>query len=236
MSRRAGWAFLGVLAGGAGVALVARRAVRAAGPTPSAPRIVIVGAGFAGLAAARALAGRDVRVVLVDRRNHHLFQPLLYQVATAALSAGDIAAPVRAVLRAQGNAEVYLGEVERVDADARALVLRDGARVPYHALVLASGATHSYFGHDEWAPLAPGLKTLEDALEIRRRILTAYELAEREEDPAAREALLTFVVVGGGPTGVELAGTLAEVSRQTLAKDFRHIDTAPARVHQQACN
>jgi len=191
---------------------------------------VIVGAGFAGLAAARALAGRDVRVVLVDRRNHHLFQPLLYQVATAALSAGDIAAPVRAVLRAQGNAEVYLGEVERVDADARALVLRDGARVPYHALVLASGATHSYFGHDEWAPLAPGLKTLEDALEIRRRILTAYELAEREEDPAAREALLTFVVVGGGPTGVELAGALSEIARHTLAADFRRISPASARV------
>jgi NADH dehydrogenase len=192
--------------------------------------VVIVGSGFAGLAAARALAGRDVRVTIVDRRNHHLFQPLLYQVATAALSPGDIAAPIRSVLRAQGNAEVLLGEAERIDPDGRAVVLRDGARVPYDALVLATGATHSYLGHEEWEPLAPGLKTLEDALEIRRRVLTAFERAEREEDPAARAALLTFVVVGAGPTGVELAGALSEIARHTLAADFRHISPASARV------
>jgi NADH dehydrogenase len=191
---------------------------------------VIVGAGFGGLAAARALAGRDVRVTVLDRRNHHLFQPLLYQVATAALSAGDIAAPVRHVLRDQGNVEVLLGEADRVDVAGRAVHLRDGARVPYDALVLATGATHSYLGHEDWAPLAPGLKTLEDALEIRRRVLTAYERAEREEDPAARAALLTFVVVGAGPTGVELAGALSEIARHTLAADFRRISPASARV------
>jgi len=206
----------------------ARRAAR--GPPAGAPRVVVIGAGFAGLNAARALAGRPVRVIVVDRRNHHLFQPLLYQVATAALSPGDIAAPIRHVLRAQRNAEVILGDVARVDAAARTLHLADGARVPYDLLVVATGATHSYFGHADWAPLAPGLKTLEDALEIRRRIFTAFERAEREPAPAARRALLTFVVVGAGPTGVELAGALAEIARYTLSADFRHISPENARV------
>jgi NADH dehydrogenase len=223
-----GWA---LAAGALGASLAAaRRAARRTPAPPGAPRVVIVGAGFAGLAAARALAGRPLRVLVVDRRNHHLFQPLLYQVATAALSPGDIAAPVRHVLREQRNAEVILGEVAGVDPAARELHLRDGARVRYDLLVLATGATHSYFGHDEWEPLAPGLKTLEDAVEIRRRVLTAYERAEREADPDARRALLTFVVVGAGPTGVELAGALAEIARYTLAADFRHISPASARV------
>jgi NADH dehydrogenase len=229
MRVRAGAAF----AAGAAVAALAWRARRAAvraAPPAGAPRVVIVGAGFAGLAAARALAGRPVQVVVVDRRNHHLFQPLLYQVATAALSPGDIAAPVRHVLRAQRNAEVILGDVARIDVGARHLELADGSRVPYDLLVVATGATHSYFGRTEWEPFAPGLKTLEDALEIRRRVLTAYERAERETDPAALRALLTFVVVGAGPTGVELAGALAEIARHTLAADFRHISPAGARV------
>ncbi|WP_242394016.1 NAD(P)/FAD-dependent oxidoreductase [Anaeromyxobacter oryzisoli] len=192
--------------------------------------MVIVGGGFAGLQAARALAGAPVRVLLVDRRNHHLFQPLLYQVATAALNPADISAPIRHVLRHQANAEVVLGEVLAVEPDARRLRLADGA-LPYDFLVLAAGATHSYFGHDDdWAPLAPGLKTVEDALEIRRRILLAFERAERERDPVARGALLTFVVVGAGPTGVELAGAIAEIARHTLAADFRHFDPESARV------
>jgi NADH dehydrogenase len=194
------------------------------------PRVVIVGAGFAGLAAARALARAPVRVTVVDRRNHHLFQPLLYQVATAALNPADIAAPIRHVLRRQENAEVVLGEVARVEVDRREVLLDDGARLPYDHLVLATGATHSYFGRDDWAPVAPGLKTVEDALEIRRRVLLAYERAEREEDAAAREALLTFVVVGGGPTGVELAGALSEIARHALAADFRRIHPESARV------
>lgn len=222
-----------VLGAGLGVAIGAaalrrRRASRP--PRRDAPRVVVVGGGFAGLSAARALAGRDVRVTLVDRRNHHLFQPLLYQVATAALSPGDIAAPIRNVLARQANVEVLLAEVARIRVGAREVELADGARLGYDALVLATGASHSYFGHDAWAPVAPGLKTLEDALEIRRRILTAFERAERTDDPALRAALLTFVVVGGGPTGVELAGALAEIARHTLAADFRRIDPASSRV------
>jgi NADH dehydrogenase len=194
------------------------------------PRVVIVGGGFGGLEAARALARAPVRVIVVDRRNHHLFQPLLYQVATAALSPGDIAAPIRAVLRHQENAEVILGEVSAVHPARRSVALEDGAELAYDFLVLATGATHSYFGHDEWAPLAPGLKTIEDAVEIRRRILLAFERAEREPDEEERRALLTFAVVGAGPTGVELAGALAEIARRTLAADFRHIAPESARV------
>jgi NADH dehydrogenase len=197
---------------------------------PDLPRVVVVGAGFGGLETARRLAKAPVRVTVVDRRNHHLFQPLLYQVATAGLSPADIAAPIRHVLRKQRNAEVILAEVAEVLPARRALRLADGEELRYDFLVLATGATHSYFGHDEWAPLAPGLKTLEDAVEIRRRILTAFERAEREPDPARRRALLTFVVVGGGPTGVELAGAIAEIARQTLAGDFRRIAPEQTRV------
>jgi NADH:quinone reductase (non-electrogenic) len=195
----------------------------------SDPRVVILGAGFGGLTAARSLAGAPVRLVLVDRRNHHLFQPLLYQVATAALSPGDIAYPIRAIFSHQKNAEVLLADAESVDIAAREIVLTDG-RLPYDHLIVATGATHSYFGHPEWEPFAPGLKTLEDALEIRRRILLAFEKAEREADPARRRALLTFVIVGAGPTGVELSGAIAEISREVLVDDFRSIDPREARV------
>jgi len=191
--------------------------------------VVIVGGGFGGLYAARALAHRPVRVTLLDRRNHHLFQPLLYQVATAVLNASDIAVPLRSVLRRATNITVLLAEVEKVELANRRLVL-DRGEMGYDALVLAAGASHSYFGHDEWEMLAPGLKTLEDALEIRRRVLLAYEAAEREQDGAERQALLTFVVVGGGPTGVELAGALGEISRQTIARDFRLIDPTKSRI------
>jgi len=193
------------------------------------PHVVIIGGGFAGLAAARALARSPVRVTLLDRRNHHVFQPLLYQVATAGLSAPDIAAPIRRILRGQGNATVMLGEVARIDAASRQVLLTDG-ELAYDALVLASGATHSYFGHAEWEPYAPGLKSLEDALEIRRRLLLAFECAEREGDEERRRAFLTFVVVGGGPTGVELAGTVAELARHTLRREFRRIDPGTAQV------
>jgi len=193
------------------------------------PHVVIVGGGFGGLYAARALAGRPVRVTLLDRRNHHLFQPLLYQVATAALNPSDIATPLRSILRRAANVTVLLAEVEAVDLAARRLVL-DGDSMEYDALVLAAGAGHSYFGHDDWEPFAPSLKTLEDALEIRRRVLLAYEEAEREQDRAEQRALLTSVVIGGGPTGVELAGALAEISRETIARDFRLIDPTKARI------
>ena len=193
------------------------------------PHVVLVGGGFGGLYAARALGRRAVRVALLDRRNYHLFQPLLYQVATASLNASDIALPLRSVLRKASNITVLLAEVSRVDLAGRRLVLDRGA-IGYDALVLAAGASHSYFGHDEWEILAPGLKTLEDALEIRRRVLLAYEAAEREDDGAEQRALLTFVVIGGGPTGVELAGALGEISRQTIARDFRLIDPTKARI------
>ena len=193
------------------------------------PHVVIVGGGFGGLCAARTLAKAPVRVTLVDRRNHHLFQPLLYQVATAALNPSDIAAPIRALLRRQANATVLLAEAVDVRPETRRLVLADG-ELAYDHLILAAGATHSHFGRDDWAPFAPGLKTLEDALEMRRRILLAYERAEREEDPTARAAWLTFVVVGAGPTGVELAGALAEIARHALPGDFRRIDPRAARI------
>jgi NADH:ubiquinone reductase (H+-translocating) len=194
------------------------------------PRVVIVGGGFAGLAAARRLRRAPVRVTLVDRRNHHVFQPLLYQVATAALSPADVSAPIRGILRRQANLEVRMAEVVDVDLLARAVVLAAGDRLEYEFLVVATGATHAYFGHPEWAPLAPGLKTIEDATDIRRRFLLAFEAAEREDDPEARRALLTFVVVGAGPTGVELAGAMAEIARHSIVRDFRRIDPATARI------
>jgi NADH dehydrogenase len=193
------------------------------------PRVVIVGAGFAGLEAAKALRRSPVDVLVVDRRNHHLFQPLLYQVATAALSPADIAAPIRKILRAQRNTRVLLGEASEVRPDERGLVV-DGTRIDYDFLVLAAGATHSYFAHPEWERQAPGLKTIEDATEIRRRFLLAFEAAENEPDPVARAAAMTFVVVGGGPTGVELAGAMAEVARTVLPGDFRTADPRQARV------
>ena len=193
------------------------------------PRVVILGGGFGGLHAAKALRNAKVQVTLIDRRNHHLFQPLLYQVATAALNPSDIAMPIRRILRRQRNAEVILGEAAAIDVPNKRVLLRDGA-VPYDFLVIATGATHAYFGHPEWEKDAPGLKTLEDAIDIRRRVLLAYEAAEREDDPARREEWLTFAVVGGGPTGVELAGALAEIARHVLAKDFRRIDPRTARV------
>jgi NADH dehydrogenase len=193
------------------------------------PHVVAVGAGFGGLAAARHLADAPVRVTVVDRRNHHLFQPLLYQVATAGLSPGDIAYPIRSVLRHQSNARVLLADVVGIDVDRRRIRLADG-ELDYDFLILAAGAGHAYFGHDDWEKDAPGLKTLEDALDVRRRILLAFERAERETVAAVRRDLLTFVVVGGGPTGVELAGAIAEISRHVLVSDFRAIDPREARI------
>ncbi|HJW15073.1 MAG TPA: NAD(P)/FAD-dependent oxidoreductase [Thermoanaerobaculia bacterium] len=193
------------------------------------PRVVILGAGFGGLTAARALAATPVRVTVADRRNHHLFQPLLYQVATAALSPGDIAYPIRSILRRQRNATVLLADAVSVDPAAREVALSDG-RLGYDFLVLATGSRDAYFGHDDWEKAAPGLKTLDDALGIRRRILLAFEKAEREANPERRKALLTFALVGGGPTGAELAGAIAEISRHVLASDFRAIDPREARI------
>jgi NADH dehydrogenase len=196
----------------------------------TSPHVVIIGGGFGGLAAAKALARANVRVTLVDRHNYHLFQPLLYQVATATLSAGDIGAPIRWVLRRASNVRVLLGDAASIDTAARRVRLTDGATLDYTYLIVATGARHAYFGHPEWEAFAPGLKTLDDALLMRRRILLAFERAEREEDAARRGELLTFVLVGGGPTGVELAGTLAEITRQTLRDEFKAIDTARARI------
>jgi NADH dehydrogenase len=193
------------------------------------PHVVVIGGGFGGLNAAKHLAKAPVRVTLVDRRNHHLFQPLLYQVATAALAPADIAYPIRGVLAQQANARVLLAEVKSIDVDKRTVTLDDGS-LHYDFLVVATGATHSYFGKDQWATIAPGLKSIEDALEIRRRIFLAYEAAERESDPALQREWLTFAVVGGGPTGVELAGALGEIGLHTLAKDFRSIDPTEVRV------
>ncbi len=194
------------------------------------PHVVIIGGGFGGLNATKKLAKQGVRVTLIDRRNHHLFQPLLYQVATAGLSPGNIAAPLRGIFKRYNNVEVMLGEVSELDAAGNAVVLTGGSRIAYDYLIIATGATHSYFGNDQWATDAPGLKTLEDALDIRRRVLTAYEEAERAEDPAVRDAWLTFVVVGGGPTGLELAGALGEMAHHTLRDNFRRIDPASAKI------
>ncbi len=194
-------------------------------------RVVIVGGGFAGLYAARQLgADPEVALTLVDRRNFHLFQPMLYQVATGALSPGEIAQPLRSILRKQRNTTVILGEAVGVDPERREILLSDGGPIAYDTLIVATGAHHSYFGNDAWARLAPGLKTLEDATEIRRRILIAFEAAEREADPERRRAWMTFVLVGGGPTGVELAGSLGEIARDTLRRDFRAIDPSEARI------
>ncbi|MCF8470682.1 MAG: NAD(P)/FAD-dependent oxidoreductase [Parvibaculum sp.] len=193
------------------------------------PRVVILGAGFGGLMAAKRLDKAPVQVTMIDRQNYHLFQPLLYQVATATLSPADIAVPIRSILRDQSNCEVLLGEVNGVDRGAREVIL-DDRRVPYDYLVVATGARHAYFGHDDWEPTAPGLKKIDDATEIRRRILLAFEKAETERDEKKRCALLTFVIVGGGPTGVEMAGAIIELARKALMSDFRHIDPASARV------
>jgi NADH dehydrogenase len=201
--------------------------------SPTCARVVVIGGGFAGLWCTRALASAPVEITLIDRANHHLFQPLLYQVATAGLSAGDIAAPLRQILRGQRNATVRLGEASDIHLERREVALADGSVLGYDFLLVASGATHAYFGHDEWAPHAPGLKTLDDALDMRRRVLLAFERAETAAsrgDDRERDAWLTFAIVGGGPTGVELAGTLAEIARHTLRGEFRHIDPARARV------
>jgi NADH dehydrogenase len=197
---------------------------------PAPHHVVIVGAGFGGLSAAQGLAGAPVRITVVDQRNHHLFQPLLYQVGTATLATSEIAWPIRHLLRKRKEVSTLLAVVTGVDADKQRVLLEDGSVIPFDTLIVATGARHAYFGHDEWEPFAPGLKTLEDATSIRRRILLSLERAERETDPARRAALLTFVVVGGGPTGVELAGSIAELTHQNLAEDFRQIDTRRARV------
>ncbi|HEX8255421.1 MAG TPA: NAD(P)/FAD-dependent oxidoreductase [Thermoanaerobaculia bacterium] len=194
------------------------------------PRIVIVGGGFAGLYTARGLKNVDADVTVIDRHNYHLFQPLLYQVATAGLNPSDIAAPIRGILRTQKNVSVLLGEVTSIDVANRRLQLADGSTREYDQLVLATGATHSYFAHPEWERDAPGLKTIDDALEIRRRVLLAFEAAERESDPEKQREMLTFVVIGAGPTGVELAGALSEIARQTMVRDFRNIHPESARI------
>ncbi|HEY6826628.1 MAG TPA: NAD(P)/FAD-dependent oxidoreductase, partial [Gemmatimonadaceae bacterium] len=194
------------------------------------PRVVIIGAGFGGLYAARALRDAPVRVTVIDRTNHHVFQPLLYQVATATLAPSDIAVPIRWLLRKQKNTEVLMAEVESIDPKARVVSCRDGTQAHYDFLILAAGARHSYFGHADWESFAPGLKSLEDAIELRRRWLLAFERAERATNDAERTAELTFVIVGGGPTGVELAGMLPTIARFGLPNDFRHIDTTKARI------
>jgi NADH dehydrogenase len=195
-----------------------------------APHVVIIGGGFGGLYAARALRNAAVHITLIDRHNYHLFQPLLYQVATAALNPSDIAAPIRGVLSRQKNTSVILGDASAIDTAQKLVHLADGAKIAYDQLIVATGATHSYFAHPEWERNAPGLKTIDDALEIRRRVLLAFEAAERESDPSAQAALLTFVIVGAGPTGAELAGALSEIARQTMLRDFRRINPSSARV------
>src|SRR5512146_3550 len=203
--------------------------VEATPKTPSAPHIVIIGAGFGGLWAATALAHASVRLTVIDERNYHLFQPLLYQVATAGLSPADIAEPIRSILARQKNTRVLLGRVTGIDTARRAVRLH-GREVPYDQLVIATGARHAYFGHEEWALLAPGLKNIDDATRVRRKILTAFERAEDEPDESERRKLMTFAIVGGGATGVEMAGAIAELSKVALAKDFRAIDTTMSRI------
>ncbi len=197
---------------------------------PTRPRVVIVGGGFGGLRAARVLGRAAVDVTVIDRANHHLFQPLLYQVATAVLAPSDIASPIRFLLRRFRNVRVLLGEVVAVDPDAHLVRMDDGEVLPYEYLLLAAGSRHAYFGHDAWEPIAPGLKTIDDALAIRRRFLMAFEEAEKIESAAAREPYLTFVIVGGGPTGVELAGMLPDIARHSMRADFRRVDTRETRV------
>jgi NADH dehydrogenase len=192
-------------------------------------RVVILGGGFGGLYAAKALRGHDVDVTLIDRRNYHLFQPLLYQVATGSLAPGEIATPLRAALRKQKNVRVWLGEAASIDPESRNLILKDGS-IPYDSLIVACGAQSHYFGHDDWKAVSPGLKSLEDAMEVRRKVLYAFEAAEREPDPTRRKAWLTFVIAGGGPTGVELAGALAEIAHDTLRSDFRSIHPEEAEI------
>jgi NADH dehydrogenase len=192
--------------------------------------VVVIGAGFAGIEVARGLGGSRADVTLIDRQNYHLFQPLLYQVATAALSPANIAEPVRRLVRHYPNVSVMLGEVTKISAMEKRITLADGMSVPYDILVIAGGATHAYFGHDAWAKFAPGLKTIDDARDIRSRLLLSFERADMSDDPAAKKRLMTFVVIGGGPSGVELVGSIAELARHTLAKDFRHIDPASATV------
>lgn len=199
-------------------------------PTTNPHHIVIVGGGFGGLYAAKAFSGLPVKVTLIDKRNFHLFQPLLYQVATGGLSAGDISSPIRAVLNNQKNVQVLMGEVIDINADDKTIILKEGNEISYDSLILATGVSHHYFGNDHWADVAPGMKTVEDALEVRRRIFLAFEAAEKETDPEKRKALLTFVVVGGGPTGVELAGALAELAYGTLRDDFHSINTSETRI------
>lgn len=196
----------------------------------SKPKIVIIGGGFGGLWAAKALANKKVEVILIDRKNHHVFQPLLYQVATAVLSPGEIAQPIRRILAKAKNIEVILGEAVTFDKDAKKVILSDGSEIGYDYLIVAAGARHAYFGHDEWEDQAPGLKTLEDALEIRRRVLMAFEIAERDAYLSGEQRQLNFVVIGGGPTGVELAGAIADIARQALANDFKAIDTRKTHV------
>ncbi len=202
----------------------------AAGRPDGLPHVVVLGAGFAGLSAARALARAPVNVTVVDQHNYHLFQPLLYQVATAGLSPPEIAAPIRSILAGQANARVILGKVIGIDKSSRVVELDQGKMVRYDILIVATGARHGYFGNDKWERVAPGLKTIEDAIDIRGRILIAFEKAETTANAQERESLLTFVIVGGGPTGVELAGSIAELARKALARDFRHIDPTSARV------
>lgn len=203
---------------------------QAASPSDNKPHVVIIGCGFGGLAAAKELAKANVKITMIDKSNHHLFQPLLYQVATAGLPAPAISAPIRHILAKQKNVLTLMASVSRIDKKRQVVVLEDGYELAYDYLIVATGSTHSYFGRDEWAKFAPGLKTLEDAFEIRRRVLMAFEYAEREEDPLKRAALLNFTVIGGGPTGVEMAGILIEIARHTLLGEFRRIDPKQARV------